>query len=92
MMDLVRDLKPISYVKAHTTEIVEQVNRNQTPVVVTQSGEARAVILAVESYQKLINAINLAKLINLAEKDIEKGRVVSHREAKKYFEKILNRK
>jgi prevent-host-death family protein len=71
---------------------VEHVNRNQTPVVVTQSGEAKAVILAVESYQKLINAINLAKLINLAEKDIEKGRVISHKEAKKYFKKILNRK
>ena len=92
MLDLVRDLKPISYVKAHTTEIVEQVSKSQNPIVITQSGKAKAVILSVEIYQRLVNTLNLAKLINLAEKDIAKGRVVKFKDAKKYFEKILNRK
>ena len=92
MLDLVKDFKPISYVKAHTTEIVEQVNKSRTPLVVTQNGEARAVVLAVESYQKLIDAINLAKLINLAERDVEQGRVVKFTDAKQCFEKTLGRK
>jgi prevent-host-death family protein len=92
MLDLVRDLKPISYVKAHASEIVEQVSKSQTPVVVTQSGKAKVVILSVEVYQKLVNTLNLARLINLAEKDIKTGRVIKFKNAKKCFEKILNRK
>jgi prevent-host-death family protein len=92
MVNLVQDLKPISYVKAHTTEIVNYVGESKVPVVITQNGEAKAVILDIESYQKTINAINLAKLLSFGEKDIKNGNVISHENAKKIFEKTLGRK
>lgn len=86
MIDFTRDIKPISYLKAHTAEILRYVEESRTPVVVTQNGEAKAVIVDVESYQKTLNAINLAKIISLGEMDIRSGRTVSHEEAKKQFE------
>jgi prevent-host-death family protein len=92
MVNLAQDLKPISYVKAHTTEIVKYVGDSKTPVVVTQNGEAKAVIIDIETYQKIINAINLARLLNFGENDVKKGNVISHENAKKIFEKTLNRK
>ena len=92
MVNLAQDLKPISYVKAHTTEIVKYVGDSKTPVVVTQNGEAKAVIIDIETYQKTINAINLARLLNFGENDIKKGNIISHENAKKTFEKTLNRK
>jgi prevent-host-death family protein len=91
MVNLAKDLKSISYVKAHTTEIVKYVGDSKTPVVITQNGEAKAVIIDIESYQKTINAINLAKLLSFGEKDIKKGNVISHENAKKIFEKTLGR-
>jgi len=92
MVNLAQDLKPISYVKAHTTEIVKYVESTKSPVVITQNGEAKAVIIDINSYQKTINAINLAKLLSFAEKDIKNGKTISHEDAVKTFEKTLNRK
>ncbi|MDR2592757.1 MAG: type II toxin-antitoxin system Phd/YefM family antitoxin [Chitinispirillales bacterium] len=92
MVNLAQDLKPISYVKAHTTEIVKYVEDSRTPVVITQNGEAKAVIIDIKSYQKTINAITLAKLLSFGEKDIKNGNLVTHENAKKIFEKTLNRK
>jgi prevent-host-death family protein len=92
MVNLVQDLKPISYVKAHTTEIVKYVGDSKTPIVITQNGEAKAVIIDIESYQKTLNAINLAKLLSFGEKDIKNGNVITHQAAKKIFKKTLDRK
>ena len=92
MVNLVQDLKPISYVKAHTSKIVKHVEDTKTPVVITQNGEAKAVIIDIESYQKTLNAINLAKLLSFGEKDIKNKNVITHENAKKIFEKTLSRK
>jgi prevent-host-death family protein len=89
MINLAQDLKPISYVKAHTTEIVNYVGNSKSPVVITQNGEAKAVIIDIESYQKTINAINLAKLLSFGEKDIKNENIISHENAKKLFEQTL---
>ena len=92
MVDLAQDIKPISYVKAHTAEIIKYVGDSKSPVVVTQNGEAKAVIIDIESYQKTLKAINLAKLISISEKDLHAGKVTSHESAKKRFEKTINKK
>ncbi|GBU21261.1 hypothetical protein R80B4_01150 [Fibrobacteres bacterium R8-0-B4] len=90
MVNLAQDLKPISYVKTHTAEVVKYVEDSRTPVVITQNGEAKAVIIDIESYQKTINAITLAKLLSFGEKDIKNGNLVTHENAKKIFEKTLS--
>ncbi|MDR2865506.1 MAG: type II toxin-antitoxin system Phd/YefM family antitoxin [Spirochaetaceae bacterium] len=92
MIDLVRDIKPISYVKAHTTEVVRNVRETKSPIIITQNGEAKAVIIDIDSYQKTLNAINLAKLLSFSELDIKNANVVTHENAKKRFEKTLGRK
>jgi prevent-host-death family protein len=87
MINLAQDLRPVSYVKAHTTEIVKYVGDSKAPVVITQNGEAKAVIIDIESYQKTINAIYLATLLRLSENEIKKGNTISHENAKKYLKK-----
>jgi hypothetical protein len=54
-------------------------------VIVTQNGEAKAVIIDVNSYQKTINSLNLLKLISIGEKDVRKGKVKANEEV---FDKI----
>ena len=46
----------------------------------------------MESYQKTLNSIHLAKLLGFGEKDIKNGNVIDHETAKKIFEKTLGRK
>jgi PHD/YefM family antitoxin component YafN of YafNO toxin-antitoxin module len=92
MVNLAQDLKPVSYIQDHTIEILEYVGNSRTPVVITQDGEAKAVIIDILSYQKTMNAINLAKLLSFGEKDIKNDCLISHEDAKKTFEKTLSGK
>ncbi len=89
MLNLAKDIKPISYVKSHTAEIIRQVGENKNPVVITQNGEAKAVILDVEMYQDLVNAVNLIKIISIGERDIKNNQVVSHEQVKDRIKNIL---
>jgi len=92
MVNLTQDLKSVSYIKEHTMEILEYVENSRAPIVITHDGEARAVIIDIESYQKTIKGINLAKLLSFGEKDIKNGNLISHEDAKKIFEKTLSGK
>jgi prevent-host-death family protein len=89
MVNLVQDLKPVSYIRDHTMEILDYVENSKSPIVITRDGEAKAVIIDIGSYQKTINAINLAKLLSFGEKDIKNENLISHEDAKKIFEKTL---
>jgi prevent-host-death family protein len=90
MANLATDIKPISYIKSHTAEMIRQVGVNKNPIIVTQNGEAKAVILDVDSYQNLVNAINLMKIISIGDRDIKNGKVVAHENLKKKISKILD--
>ncbi len=89
MINLVTDIKPISYIKAHTAEMIRQVGNDKNPIIVTQNGEAKAVILDVDSYQNLVDSINLMKIIAIGDRDIRNGKTVSHDTLKKAIAKIL---
>ena len=69
-MILKEDIKPISYVKAHTADMMKQVNNTQRPLFVTQNGEAKAVLIDTESYEKLIKAVGLFKLVSQGDSSV----------------------
>ena len=89
MLNLARDIKPISYVKAHTAEMIKQVGEQGNPIVITQNGEAKAVLLDVDSYQKIVDAINLMKIISIGQNDIQNGRFVDDEDLDKRVREIL---
>jgi prevent-host-death family protein len=91
MVNLSQDLKPISYVKAHITEVVAYVEDSKSPVVITQNGEAKAVLMDIESYGKTIRAINLSKLLHLSEKSAIDGKLIPHEKVKDKIEETLRR-
>lgn len=74
-MNSKEDIRSISYVKANAAEILDQVNETQRPVYITQSGEARAVLLDPASYEKIKKALGLLKLLAQGERDIAEGKV-----------------
>jgi prevent-host-death family protein len=66
-------IKPISYVKANTAEVLRQVNETREPVVITQNGEAKAVLQDVGSYEELQESLALLKLIAQGKRDLDDG-------------------
>ena len=75
-MHLSQDIKPISYLKAKTADVINSVNENQRTIIITQNGEAKAVVQDIKSYENLQNSLNLLKLIVQSENDIENNEVI----------------
>jgi len=90
MLNLVEDIKSVSYVKSHTAEIMRQVDEKNNPVVITQNGEARAVLMDVKQYQNIIDTINLLKILSIGENDIKNKRIYTHEQIQKKVKAILD--
>jgi len=67
------DVKPITYMKTHSAELVAAVNKKRSPVVITQNGAPRAVVMDVQSYEKIQDAFILLKMISQSEAAFQKG-------------------
>ncbi|UCN01517.1 type II toxin-antitoxin system Phd/YefM family antitoxin [Sulfurimonas sp. SWIR-19] len=79
-MHLSQDIKPISYLKAKTANVINDVNENQRTIIITQNGEAKAVVQDIKSYENMQNSLNLLKLIVQSENDIENGRIIEQQD------------
>ena len=74
-------VKSISYLKDNAAEVLRDLNRQRRPLVITQNGEARAVIQDVVSYEETQATLALLKILSLGSKQVEEGRVVNARRA-----------
>jgi PHD/YefM family antitoxin component YafN of YafNO toxin-antitoxin module len=77
-ISLMEDVKPISYIKTNAADMLAYINDSKNPIVITQNGEARGVMLDIDSYQKMTSALILMKLIERSEASIDAGAAKSH--------------
>jgi prevent-host-death family protein len=73
LVNLKEDIKPISYIKTNAADMMKYVADVKNPIIITQNGEAKAVLVDIESYQAIKDAFNLMKILQLSEGQIEKG-------------------
>jgi prevent-host-death family protein len=73
-MKLSNKIHPISYLKSHAAEIVKDFEDNRSPLIITQNGEAKIVVMDIRTYEEQIETMAFLKLINLGKKQISKGK------------------
>lgn len=73
-MNLSTQIKPISYLKSHTAEIAKKLAETHQPMVITQNGEAKFVVIDVHSYEQQEETLALLKILALGQRAIEQGR------------------
>ena len=88
-MQLSQTIKPISYLKSKTAEVIKSVNENRQTIIITQNGEAKAVVQDIKSYENLRNSLSLLKLIVQSEEDIQNKNITSQDEMFEDLEKKL---
>lgn len=91
-MNISKDIKPITYLKANAPELLRQINETHRPVLITQNGELRAVLQDPQSYENMRNAIGILKLLSQGEEDIKKGKIKSQNQVFEAIETILKEK
>ena len=74
-MPLYDRIKPISYVKSHASMILRELAEQGEPLIITQNGEAKAVLQDVVSYERTQETMALLKILALGNRQIEDGRV-----------------
>jgi len=68
-------IKPISYLKANAAEVLDRLAEKREPMLITQNGDARAVIQDVASYEETQETLALLKILALGNREIEAGKV-----------------
>jgi len=69
-------VKPISYLKSHTAEIVTTLAETREPMLITQNGEAKLVVMDVQSYEEQEQALALLQILAHGQREIDEGKVI----------------
>ncbi len=68
------NIKPISFLKAHTAEVLRDLEVSGNPMVITQNGEAKVVIENVRAYEQKEETLALLKILAIGKRHAAEGR------------------
>ena len=91
-MNISRDIKPVTYLKNRTADLLKEINETHRPVIITQNGEPKGVLQDPQSYENMRNAIGILKLISQGEEEIRAGKSKPQEAVFINVEKILKEK
>jgi prevent-host-death family protein len=81
----VSEAKPISYLKAHASEMVREISENQKTIAITQNGEVKVVVQDIKVYEEMQNTLAMLKLLAISEQNIRDGK---HKPVDESFKEI----
>jgi prevent-host-death family protein len=88
-MQIVNDIKPVTYLKSRAADVLKYINDTHRPMIITQNGEARAVIQDPKSYEDMKNSLAIMKLLSFAEEDIRNGNLHTEEDVFDSVEELL---
>lgn len=84
-LSITQDIRSITDLKRNTNSVLEQMQKNKRPVILTVNGKAEAVLINAKEFEKITSAFSLLKLLAPAEEDIRDGR---YKNAKAFFKEF----
>lgn len=90
-MKLSGRIKPISYLKAHASEVLRGLEETREPMIITLNGEAKAVLQDVASFEQTQETLALLKMLALGDKSIGDGRVMAAGDAFAHIRRRVNK-
>ena len=69
------DVRPVSDLRQNMSEIMESIDADKRPVILTKHGRGKYILLSIEDYNRMSAVEELYKAIDDGIADIEAGRV-----------------
>ena len=88
---LSEDVRPLSEFRAHMATMLDQVRETGRPLVLTARGRSAAVVVGIETYEALLDELELLRDVRKGEKQIDAGKGISQGKAKVALKKRLRR-
>lgn len=73
-MKLSESVKSISYLKANAADLINNINKNQNTLVITQNGEAKVVVQDIKLYEKTQETLAMLKLLAMTSEGNRKAK------------------
>jgi len=80
-MKLSEAVKPISYLKAHAAEVIRSVSKDHKTVIITQNGEAKAVLQDIQLYEQTRESLAMLKILAQSNECLRKGKTSPQKES-----------
>jgi prevent-host-death family protein len=90
-MGRAKDVKPITYLKNHAADLIREIHEEGRSVTITQNGEAKVVVMDVDTYERWREALGLLKALAQGEVDAAAGRTVKQVEAFRRARRVIER-
>ena len=87
-MKLSTHIKPISYLKDNAAQIVRDLTESREPMLITQNGESKLVVMDVQSYEDNIQTLAMLKILALGQHQIKNGQYNTVEQAFDELDKI----
>ena len=76
---------------ANAATLIEQVQQDNHPLILTQHGNGAAVLLSVVEYDRLLDEIQVLKDIAAAQRELADGKGIEHEEARRLLKERIKR-
>ena len=80
----------VTTLKREATRILAELEKDRTPVLITEHGRPAAYLVDVGTFENLQSRIRILEGIARGEKAIQEGRTVTHAEAKRRMKRWLD--
>jgi len=84
-MKLSESVRPISYLKAHASEVIRNISKTHKTMVITHNGEAKAIVQDLETYEQTQETLALLKILSQSTKSKKEGK---YKNAQKSFKDL----
>lgn len=68
-------IKPISYLKAHASEVVRDITEKQDTMIITHHGEAKVVMQDIRVFEQNQESMAMLKILAQSKKGLQQGKV-----------------
>lgn len=73
-----RDIRPVTEFRANAAQFIDQVRDTREPIILTQHGKGAAVLLDLETFESMIEEVELLRDIRTARSQTAAGEVIPH--------------
>ena len=74
-MKLSESIKPVTYLKTNSADVIKKVTDSKRPMIVTQNGEAKVVVMDIETYERDRQAFLMMRILAKGVRDAENGKL-----------------
>jgi PHD/YefM family antitoxin component YafN of YafNO toxin-antitoxin module len=91
MINISQDIHSLTEFKRNTNDFIERIKKTKHPLVLTINGKAELIVQDAESYQALLDAMELVETLKGIQSGLQQMKQGEGKSAEDFFSELFNR-